>query len=246
MNKTWKGINELIRSNNKSSTIHQIQYNNTLINVSKLIADTFNDFFTNVGPEVDNSIPKTPTSPLTFLRNRVLTHFSFQSTSTSQVMTILLSLDDNKSSGPSDIPIKILKIAAPIIVPHFVFNLSFKNGVFPDLMKLAKVLPIFKSGSKLLVTNYRPISLLSVSVKSLRNSCTINCMTSWKVNQLFMSPNLAFRRVTQPFTHLLKLLKTLEVVQKNVITVVVFLLTLKKLLIQLIIQFLLKNLNTMG
>ena len=82
-------------------------------------------------------------------------------------MTILLLLDDNKSSGPSDIPIKILKIAAPIIIPQLVsiFNLSFKNGVFPDLMKLAKVIPIFKSGSKLLVTNYRPISLLSVFSK---------------------------------------------------------------------------------
>ena len=83
-------------------------------------------------------------------------------------MTLLLSLDDNKSSGPSDIPIKILKIAAPIIVPQLVkvFNLSFENGVFPDLMKLAKVIPIFKSGSKLLVTNYRPISLLSVFSKN--------------------------------------------------------------------------------
>ena len=79
-------------------------------------------------------------------------------------MTIILLLDDNKSSGPSDIPIKILKIAAPIIIPQLVkiFNLSFKKGIFPDLMKLAKVIPIFKSGSKLLVTNYRPISLLSI------------------------------------------------------------------------------------
>ena len=70
-------------------------------------------------------------------------------------MTTLLLLDDNKSSGPSDIPIKILKIAAPIIIPQLVkiFNLSFKKGVFPDLMKLAKVIPIFKSGSKLL--NFR-------------------------------------------------------------------------------------------
>ena len=82
-------------------------------------------------------------------------------------MTILLSLDDNKSSGPSDIPIKILKSASPIIVPQLVkvFNLSFEKGVFPDLMKLAKIIPIFKSGSKLLVTNYRPISLLSVFSK---------------------------------------------------------------------------------
>ena len=82
-------------------------------------------------------------------------------------MMLILQLDDKKSTGPTDIPINLLKIAAPIIVPHLValFNLSFKTGIFPDLMKLAKVIPIFKSGSKLQTTNYRPISLLSVFSK---------------------------------------------------------------------------------
>ena len=62
-------------------------------------------------------------------------------------MILLLQLDDTKSSGPSNISIKILKIAAPIIVPQLVsiFNLSFSTGQFPDLMKLAKVIPIFKA-----------------------------------------------------------------------------------------------------
>ena len=82
-------------------------------------------------------------------------------------MTIVLQLDVNKSSGPSDVPINVLRISAPIIVPHLVkiFNLSFLTGIFPDFMKLAKIIPIFKAGSKSLVTNYRPISLLSVFSK---------------------------------------------------------------------------------
>ena len=46
--------------------------------------------------------------------------------------------------------VKFLKIAAPIIPPQFVevVNLSFKDGIFPDLMKLAKLIPVFKNGSK--------------------------------------------------------------------------------------------------
>ena len=63
MKKTWKGINELIRPNSKSSSVNQIKHNNTLINEPKQIADTFNNFFANVGPEVDKQIPKTPISP---------------------------------------------------------------------------------------------------------------------------------------------------------------------------------------
>ena len=77
-------------------------------------------------------------------------------------MTVILQLDDSKAPGPTDIPIKILKIAAPVIVPHVVklINKYFELGVYPNLLKLAKVIPIFKAGSKLEVNNYRPISLL--------------------------------------------------------------------------------------
>ena len=138
-----------------------------MINDPKIMADTFNNFFTDVVPNIDKSIPKTPISPLSFLHNRIEKNFSFKPIDIPKVMTTVLLLDDTKSSGPSDIPIYILKLAAPIIIPELVkiLNLSFNEGIFPDLMKLAKVIPVFKSGSKLLVNNYRPISLLSVFSK---------------------------------------------------------------------------------
>ena len=41
------------------------------------------------------------------------------------------------------------------------FNLSFTTGVFPSVLKTAKVVPVFKIDSKLDYSNYHPISLLS-------------------------------------------------------------------------------------
>ena len=41
------------------------------------------------------------------------------------------------------------------------FNLSFSSGIFPDKLKIAKILPVFLKGLKLECSNYRPISLLS-------------------------------------------------------------------------------------
>ena len=41
------------------------------------------------------------------------------------------------------------------------FNLSFTTGVFPSVLKTAKVVPVFKKDSKLNYSNYCPISLLS-------------------------------------------------------------------------------------
>ena len=40
-------------------------------------------------------------------------------------------------------------------------NISFSTGIHPDRLKIAKVIPIYKKGSKLMTSNYRPISLLS-------------------------------------------------------------------------------------
>ena len=43
----------------------------------------------------------------------------------------------------------------------WISNICFLTGIHPDPLKIAKVVPIFKKGSKLLTCNYRPISLLS-------------------------------------------------------------------------------------
>ena len=133
-----------------------------------MISQTFVNYFTNVGPNLDKEIPVTQNiSPLTYLKNRSNTSFIIASASNEEVLTIIMHLDECKSSGPSSIPVKLLKIASPSIVPHLVniINISFKTGCFPAAVKLAKVIPIFKAGSKLDINNYRPISLLSVFSK---------------------------------------------------------------------------------
>ena len=49
-----------------------------------------------------------------------------------------------------------------------IFKVSIKQGIFPDRLKIAKVTPIFKSGAKDNVSNYRPISILPVFSKVLK------------------------------------------------------------------------------
>lgn len=50
-----------------------------------------------------------------------------------------------------------------------IFNLSLSNGQVPDIMKIAKVIPLFKKGDKLDLNYYRFISLLSSLSKVLEN-----------------------------------------------------------------------------
>jgi len=53
-----------------------------------------------------------------------------------------------------------------------VINESICDGVFPNNLKLAKVVPIFKSGDSEIPTNYLPISVLTYFSKFLKRYCT--------------------------------------------------------------------------
>ena len=89
--------------------------------------------------------------------------FTLYECTEAEVKNLLLSLLVKKAYGPNSIPTEILHLLANDICKPLtkIFNLSFKNGTYPDLMKIAKAIAIHKKDSRLLVSNYRPISLLS-------------------------------------------------------------------------------------
>ena len=137
------------------------------INNPQKIGNMFNNCFANVGPNTDKTIPKPFKSPSSYLKNRINFDFVIALKSEVEILKIIQSLDDSKSSGTSSFPIKLLKISAPCLTLPLckLINLSFTTGIFPDAIKVAKVIPIFKSGFSDDINNYGPISLLSVFSK---------------------------------------------------------------------------------
>ena len=79
-----------------------------------------------------------------------------------EILKIIATLKNKKSVGKDGVDVRVLKKAAQIVSPYLktAFNKCISEGVFPQSMKIAKVVPIFKAGEKNLPSNYRPISIL--------------------------------------------------------------------------------------
>ena len=88
-------------------------------------------------------------------------------TTASEVEILLKKLDIKKSPGHDSIPTRLLKKLANEIAPSLahIFNLSFQSGEIPQDWRDATITPIHKKGPKTSPTNYRPISLLSITSK---------------------------------------------------------------------------------
>ncbi len=80
------------------------------------------------------------------------------------VETTLRALDKSKSVGYDLVHSHVLKECSKSISHSFylVFKKSIETGTLPDMWKMANVTPLFKKGSKLKASNYRPVSLTSI------------------------------------------------------------------------------------
>ena len=102
-----------------------------------------------------------------FLQGSVVESLFFSPITISDIINIVSKFDVNKSAGYDDINIRIVKSAIFAIVNPLcnIFNFSLEKGIFPSALKIAKVIPVYKTGNKTLVNNYRPVSILSIFSK---------------------------------------------------------------------------------
>lgn len=105
-------------------------------------------------------------------RNPESKSFKLHTVSEQFVLNELSKLNCSKSTGLDDIPARFLKDAAPFIKIHitFLINSSIVNESVPNDLKSAKVKPLFKKNSRSEVSNYRPVSILSIVSKILERA----------------------------------------------------------------------------
>ena len=164
LNNMWRGIKKIISSNNSNHTFPTaISVNNETITNPSDIANAFNNYFAKIAINIQSSIRFSKKKYCDYLPPLNIESFFLTPTDSTKVPNIIFSLNQSKSDGSNCIPIKILKLLNKDISDQLaiLFNQSFSSGIFPSILKTSKIIPIYKKGSKLECSNYRPISLLS-------------------------------------------------------------------------------------
>ena len=102
----------------------------------------------------------------------------------------------NSSAGCDFIPASIAKQCLKHYIKPltYLINSSFESGTFPEELKLAKVIPIFKSGDKQDISNYRPISILSFFSKVFEKTMYNHLINFIDANKILYKYQFGFRK----------------------------------------------------
>ena len=215
--KTWGVISDILNKNRKKTEfpghfLTKVQTNSTSIqgeseNIDitikisdkQTIADQFNVFFANIGPNLSERIKYNGNKTVEhFLTRLVHSKFSFNLVESDEDMLKLIkNMKTKDSSGTDQISSRLLKQLAPTIHPilRVISNQSIATGIFPDCFKMAIVKPLFKNkGENTIFGNYRPISLLSSFSKIIERVVFDQLYSYMNNNNLFQNSQYGFRK----------------------------------------------------
>ena len=197
--KTWVTLIEIInkktfKSDLPSSFVHE----GVEIIGLKNVADEFNDYFTEIGPKLAKSFDTANKAPFNhYLTTPCAASFNFVYTKPDDIEKIIRNLKPKSSAGFDNISTKLLKeienvISRPLSI---IINQSLCTGIFPDKLKIAKVIPLYKKDDDRSFGNYRPISLLSSTWKFFERVAFNQLYEYFTSNGLLYESQYGFRKL---------------------------------------------------
>jgi hypothetical protein len=172
VNDKWKFINKVIKQDfSNLSGPKRIDIRNRKITDPYEIAESLNDHFVGIGKQLaDNlSLSNLDYKDFMLVKQTPDIHFNFVEVLEIDIISIIRSLNTRKATGYDNIPVRLLKENLLSLTPviTYLINMAISCSTFPDCLKIARVTPLYKKGSKFDLGNYRPISVLSVLSKIL-------------------------------------------------------------------------------
>lgn len=192
--RTWKAINNITNYKLKKPLPQDLIQGND----PSTVINSVNDFFANVGKNLAEKVflsgTITPNSQVNHYQS--LKSFGLIDIGPVELLSLINSLKTDCSIGWDNISSRIIKQNKEFLIPPLthIFRLSFSTSVFPRAFKKSVILPIYKSGDKLNVTNYRPISILPALSKILERALNNRLVKYLESYKLISDNQFGFRK----------------------------------------------------
>ena len=171
----WKIINDVLNRKSKAEKINKISSDGVELSNEKEIADTFSKYFKHAAADKINKI-KHENNFEDFLNedDKRQNKFRLKEMKKEDIWFLLKSIKPKKSAGFDEVPTKIMIKAATVLITPLtmIINKCFKNGDFPELLKMSRICPIHKKNSYE-PSNFRPVCLQSCFSKIIEKAALL-------------------------------------------------------------------------
>ena len=186
--------------------------------------DQFNQHFTTIGSTLASAINYTYDDPTKYIRNSPANSFYLSAITEEYVAQLFSKLNERKAS--LDIPNKLIKLASHELSKPFsyIYNQSLLQGIVPNVLKVSRITPIFKSGDATDPANYTPIAVLSPFGKVLEKIVNDQLISFIDKYNILFKYQFGFRKDHSTELAVLEITDILKTsVDNNLITCGVFL-----------------------
>ena len=166
--KSWQIIKFVINKRKYKMPCTKLKLNGTIIDDGIDIANKFNNFFVNVGNTLAKSIPTSHKYPNDYISYNASDTFSLEPVTENEICKIIGTFKDSAAGWDGIKPGIVKHIKEIVCIPlKHICDMSFQSGIFPFELKIANVVPTFKTSDEMVFSNYRPVSVLPVFSKLL-------------------------------------------------------------------------------
>ena len=188
LRETWNIINKVLNRSKANQYPEYITINESKVTDKTSIVNHFNEYFGEIGSTMASNIPTVNNAVFTdYLQANINTNFKFVPVTIAKVSKIIKQISPKNSVGYDGISNNLLKFLEPILLNPLtvIINQSLKSGIFPDKLKVAKIIPIHKKDDTDLCENYRPISILPAISKIFEKVVYDQIYSYFLQNELF-------------------------------------------------------------
>ena len=143
MKQNWNLLKSLLGTNKTKNEIEKIAVDGHEYSDPTGVANQFNNYFCSIADDIAAELPPVTGMPVSNIQQ--INNSFFLSPVTIEEIEIIINSLKNTNTGLNSIPVKIFKQLTPLLVPIIcmIINISFSKGIFPDVLKIARIKPVF-------------------------------------------------------------------------------------------------------